>query len=344
MPTPVESVADRPVPGAPSLLTIGEPLIALTPKRPVPLDETDELTLHVGGAEINTAVGVSRLGVASAWLGRIGDDPLGRRVLRTLRHEGVDTSLAIVDPGAPTGLYLREWLPDGLRRPYYYRRRSAGARLSAQDWPAPWPPAAPVPTVLHVTGITAAVSDSAAQGVTAMVERASRLGCLISVDPNYRPLLWPDQAVARTALHQLASRADVLLLSEEDVHLLFDTTDPQGVRRAVRRLPARLAVYKRGSSGAIAWSGDEQVEVAGEPVAAPVDPVGAGDGFNAGFLAATMLGLGLADATRWGAWCGARAVERVGEYHGYPTLAQLPAALREALRGGTASTVDGAHR
>lgn len=324
-------------PTTPSLLTIGDPLVALTPTLPVPLDDADELTVHIGGAEVNTAIGASRLGLPTGWLGRVGDDPLGRRVLRALQEEGVDTSLAIVDPAAPTGLYLREWLPDGLRRPYYYRRGSAGSRLKPEDWPTPWPTAVPVPTVLHLTGITVALSTQAAQAVPAVIEQARKLGCQISVDPNYRPALWPERASAKAALLRLASLADVLLLSEDDAGLLFGTTDPALVRRATQQLPARLVVYKRGARGALAWRDDEQVDVAGEQVAEPLDPVGAGDGFNAGFLTATMRGLGLAEATRCGAWCGARAVEQVGENRAYPTLAQLPRTLRRALNAGTAA-------
>lgn len=315
----------------PALLAIGDPLVALVPEDPVALDETSHLVAHVGGAEVNTAIGVSRLGVAAAWLGRVGDDPLGRRVIRALESEGVDTSLVVVDPTAPTGLYLREWLPDGLRRPYYYRHASAGARLSADDWPTQWPTT--VPTVLHVTGITTALSATATHALRSMVAKAVALGCLISVDPNYRSRLWPDEAMARKRLRELASVSDVLLFSEEDAALLFDTTEPAQVMRAVRELGVDSAVFKRGPAGAIAWRGDERVEVEGETVTAAVDPVGAGDGFNAGFLAATMHGLGVREAARCGAWCGARAVEQVGESTGYPTLAELPADLRAELTG-----------
>ena len=229
-------MTDRPPAATPSLLTVGDPLVALLPKIPVTLDETEELALYVGGAELNTAIGVRRLGVAASWLGRVGDDPLGRRVVRTLDAEGVDTSLVVVDPSHATGLYLREWLPDGLRRPYYYRHDGAGARLNADDWPTPWPATVPVPTVLHVTGITAALSVTAMRAVEAMVARATGLGSLISVDPNYRSRLWPNRVVARERLRKLVSVADVVLLSEEDADLLFDTTDPDRVRRAVREL------------------------------------------------------------------------------------------------------------
>jgi 2-dehydro-3-deoxygluconokinase len=312
----------------PSLLAVGDPLLALLPTDAVGLDQAGRLVPHVGGAELNTAIGVRRLGIPSAWLGRVGADPLGTRVLRTLADEGVDTSLAIVDPDAPTGLYLREWLPDGVRRPYYYRQSSAGTRLSEDDWPTPWPASTPVPAVLHVTGITAALSATAQRAVRSMVARAADLGCLISVDPNYRRLLWPDRDTARHRLRELAMSANILLMSEEDAELLFGTTELRQVRSGVRELGPDVAVFKRGPAGAVAWRGDEEVDVPGEQ-ATPVDPVGAGDGFDAGFLAATMLGIGLLDAVRCGAWCGARAVEQIGENTGYPTLLELPEPFRE---------------
>jgi 2-dehydro-3-deoxygluconokinase len=317
-------------PASPSLLAIGDALIALTPHEPVSLEETADLAVHIGGAELNTAIGVRRLGLEVSWLGRIGDDPLGRRVLRTLRAAGVHTETAVLDPGAPTGLYLREWLPDGLRRPYYYRQGSAGSRLRAEDWPDPWPSGVPRPTVLHVTGITSALSATAAGAITAMLAESAVLGCLISVDPNYRPVLWPEEAVARQRLRELVSMAGLVLLSEDDAQLLFGSTDPDVVRDALQALSVPLAVFKRGAAGAIAWRGADTVEVPAERVRA-VDPVGAGDGFNAGFLAATMLGLDLDLAMRCGAWCGARAVERVGDNAGYPTLDELPDDLRAAL-------------
>ncbi len=334
--TPADGVLAGDRARTPFLLAIGDPLVALTPKLPVALEDTDELTVWTGGAEINTAIGVSRLGVASGWLGRVGDDPLGRRVLRSLRGERVDTSLIVVDPDAPTGLYLREWLPDGLRRPHYYRHGGAGTRLSRSDWPTPWPTAAPVPTVVHVTGITAALSDGAAEAIESMVRRSRASGYVVSVDPNYRPMLWPDRQTARQRLGALVAEADLLLLSEEDATLLFDTDEPQLVRDAVGGLRASVTVFKRGAAGAVVWRGEQEVAVPAEPITASVDPVGAGDAFNAGFLAATMLDLDLTEAAQCGAWCGARAVERVGESTGYPMLAELPDDLRHALSAALA--------
>lgn len=315
----------------PFLLTVGDPLVAMMPTRPIGLDQSAELAIFTGGAEINTAIGACRLGIDSAWLGRVGDDPLGRRVLSTLLDEGVDTSLAVVDPGAATGLYLREWLSDGLRRPYYYRNGSAGSRLAAGDWPATWPDHLPPPAIVHVTGITSALSEDADAAVHSMIDRAVQLGSAISVDPNYRLALWPDVGAARRTLTELVYRADVLLLSEEDAQLLFDSAEPARVFSALEPFELQQVVLKRGARGAIVLDQTGYFEVDVEPAAEVIDPVGAGDAFNAGFLAATLGGLSAADAAQCGAWCGARAVERLGENSGYPRRDELPEGLQLAF-------------
>jgi 2-dehydro-3-deoxygluconokinase len=324
-------VTTAPHPAGPLLLAVGDPLIALLPSGPETIDDCQELRMYTGGAELNTAVGASRLGVRAAWLGRVGDDPLGRRIRRTLETEGVATTLMVVDPAAPTGLYLREWLPDGLRRPYYYRSDGAGTRLDSSDWPGQWPATLPRPRIVHLTGITSALSEGASAALHSMIEQARLVGAAVSVDPNFRPALWPEPARARELLGALVQQADLVLLSEEDGQLLADSTDPDRVRRAVRAGADRVVVYKRGEQGAIAWSGDERAEVSAYPVSRMVDPVGAGDGFNAGFLAAWLNGAPLADCLHCGAWCGARAVEVIGEHDGYPTADQLPPRLRRLL-------------
>lgn len=327
--------------GAPLLLTVGDPVIALLPSGPDTVEECQELRLYTGGAELNTAVGASRLGMTTAWLGRIGDDPLGRRVRRTLENEGVITTLVVVDPVAPTGLYLREWLPDGVRRPYYYRSDCAGTRLRPDDWPPQWPTSLPVPDLVHLTGITSALSDGAADALQFMIERAKYLGAAISVDPNYRPALWPDRNRAKKLLSALARQADIVLLSEEDSQLLADSTDPDRVVEAMSAGCEQTVVFKRGEKGAIARAGEERAEVAAYPVSRAIDPVGAGDGFNAGFLVARLNNASLADCLDCGAWCGARAVEVLGEHNGYPTSDQLPPHLRELIgASGAVHVVD----
>jgi 2-dehydro-3-deoxygluconokinase len=305
------------------IVTLGEALVCAVPSKPVALDRAESLQLLVGGAEVNFAVGVRRLGAPAAWIGWVGDDSLGRLVRTSLEREGVETRWVGIDGERPTGLYLREWLEDGTRRPYYYRRGSAAERLDAVRWPASELDGA---DWLHVTGITAALGPAQSRAVDAAVDWATERGIPVSLDPNYRPTLWSVDE-ARPRLEALARRCQVLLASTEDAELLFGTTDPDVVIERARALGIETVVLKLGAEGAVAWSGDEQVFDPAAAVDAVIDPVGAGDGFDAGFVAALRATGDLRLALRLGNHVGARAVEALAE-HAYPRADELPEALR----------------
>jgi 2-dehydro-3-deoxygluconokinase len=314
--------------GPPVIVALGEALVAALPTRSVAIEDAPTLELAVGGAELNFAVGVRRLGLPAAWVGCVGDDPLGRIVLRCLEAEGVDRQWIRVDPQRPTGLYLREWLPDGVRRPYYYRRESAALGLGPAMWPSE---ALTDVSWLHLTGITVALGSNPRRAVEHAVAWANDRGVRISFDPNYRPWLWSG-AGARKDLGRLAALSDVLLMSEEDAELLYGTRDPERALQRAHATGVEVAVMKLGDQGAIASDGSGVQASAPSSAAAVVDPVGAGDGFNAGFVVGMLSSQDLGHALALGNHVGARAVERVGE-HTYPFLDELPPELRRVLGG-----------
>ena len=318
-------------PSRETVVTLGEALVAIAPETPTGLDRAPALRMHPGGAEVNLAVGLARLGISAEWVGRLGDDPLGRLVLDALQAEGV-TARATIDADRPTGLYLREWLPDGTRRPWYYRRGSAGSALRPSDWrPERWHPDGAPYAWLHVTGITCALGPGPRATVGAAVRWAAGHGCQVSLDPNHRPQLWSDDE-ARAALLPLLGSCSALLASVEDAELLFATAEPGAAIAAAHAAGVRTVVLKRGELGAIASDGRRTVEVPAVRAAAAVDPVGAGDAFDAGFLAALLRHPGrLRDALTVGAQAGVRAVEVIGEHAGCPRLDELPADLRALL-------------
>jgi 2-dehydro-3-deoxygluconokinase len=228
-------------------VTFGEPLVAALPLEPCPLEQGATLELHVGGAEVNFAIGIQRLGIPACLVGHVGDDPPGRFVQRTLRAEGVDLShLGIRVP--PTGLYLREWLPDGERRPYYYRSGSAGASFAPADWPghltgASW---------LHLTGITPALSENYREATSTALNWARSSGIPISFGPNFRPGLW-DIGTARPILRSLISACDVALIGLDEANLLFGSTTAIEAGTAAADLGPDLVIVKQGAAGASAW-------------------------------------------------------------------------------------------
>jgi 2-dehydro-3-deoxygluconokinase len=308
------------------VVTLGECLAVLYPPEPIEVEAAGSLTIDIGGAEGNLAIALSRLGHRARVLGRVGDDPFGRRIRTTLDDEGVDATFLLTDAEAPTGLYIRAWLPDGVRRVYYYRTGSAGSRLAPQDLTEE---AFTGARIVHLTGITPALTPSCAAAIARAIELAHQAGALVSFDPNYRRRLW-DETTAQEALLPLMRQADILLMGDEDARALLSEGDDQALLMRGAALGPQVVVLKCAERGALALADAHIVSVPAEPIAHVIDPVGAGDGFDAGFLAGWLQGASLGEMLRLGARVGAAAVAALGDYSGYPR--STPLAWRDDLR------------
>jgi 2-dehydro-3-deoxygluconokinase len=263
------------------LLAIGETMAMLTPATLVPLAEAGMLRLDIGGAESNVAMHLARLGHPVAWAGRVGNDPFGRRVVDTISSAGVGTSHVTVDPDAPTGLYFKDPLGSGI---LYYRANSAASRMS-EAWLADVPIASA--RVVHVSGITPALSATCAGLLEAVIAIARRAEVLVSFDVNYRPQLWPVD-VAAPVLLALAEQADLVFTGRDEAELLWGTSAPADVRGLLPR-PARLIV-KDAAIGATEFLGADETFVVA-PKVSVIESVGAGDAFAAGYLSAFLSDL-----------------------------------------------------
>jgi 2-dehydro-3-deoxygluconokinase len=285
------------------------------------------LRLGVAGAESNLAVGAVRLGVPATWLGRVGDDEFGRLVTMTLRGQGV-TTVAVVDPAAATGLMVKERRTARATRVLYYRARSAGSRLCPDDVdPALIAGAA----VLHLTGITPALSATAREAVFAAAEEARRWGVTVAVDLNYRSALW-SPADAGPVLRDLVRRSDVVLATEEEARLVVDGGDDESLVTALTRLGPPQVLLKQGAAGSLASIDGVLHRVPAHLVDA-VDPVGAGDAFGAGYLSGLCLGLTAEERLGLATAAGAFAVTVPGDWEGLPSMSDL------ALLGGASDVV-----
>jgi 2-dehydro-3-deoxygluconokinase len=314
----------------PGLVTVGETMGLLSGTHVGPLRHSSTLTLGIGGAESNVAIGVTRLGGSAGWIGRVGDDPIGDLLLSRLAGEQVDVSHVVRDPDVPTSLMLKETRTPNVARVVYYRKDGPGARLCPDDIPRDLVASA---RVLHVTGITPALSRSAAQAVQTAVEAARAAGVVVSVDVNYRGALW-SPSEARPVLRDLVSRADIAFAGDDEAELLGFHGTPQEQAVALSGLGPRQAVVKLGARGAVAVLDGELATVPAHPVHA-VDSVGAGDAFVAGFLAEHLHGAPPATALETAARCGAFVVQMPGDWEGLPNrreLAHLDATPGTVLR------------
>ncbi|MDP9207687.1 MAG: sugar kinase [Actinomycetota bacterium] len=302
------------------LLAVGETMALLTAAEVGRLRHASSLTLGVAGAESNVAIGARRLGCPAAWVGRVGEDELGELVVSRIRAEGVDVGGVVRDPGAPTSLMLKERRTADMVRVLYYRRNGPGSRLQPADLD---PAQVAAAGVLHVTGITPALGDSARATVDHAIELARAAGVPVSFDCNYRSALWPPDRAAAVC-RDLAARADIVFAGDDEAELLGLEGDPPDLARGLAALATGHAVVKLGARGAVAAVDGQVHSVEGLRVQA-VDPVGAGDAFVAGYLAETLAGRPVPERLTTAAACGAFAVTVPGDWEGLPSRDELDA-------------------
>ncbi len=276
------------------------------------------MTMTLGGAESNVAIGLARLGHRVRWAGRLGADEVGAFAVKTLRGEGVDIDAVTIDPSRPTGLLLIEKRAADVSRVAYYRAGSAGSAIEPADLAGCFDAST---RLLHLTGITPALSSSAAEASLWAARRARELGVLVSFDVNYRAALWGRDA-ASPLLAELAGLATVVFASEDELGMIApgDTED-----EAVRSLLAGAAdqvVVTRGGDGASAWSRTENATLPARRVTV-VDTIGAGDAFTAGYLSALLDGEHLAARLDRGTVLGAFAVSAAGDWQALPRRDEL---------------------
>lgn len=297
------------------VVTLGETMVLFWPAGDEPLGEARLFARSCAGAESNLCIALSRLGRRARWISRLGDDPFGAVIRLTLTAEGVEV-IAPADTAAPTGVFFKERRVAGPRSVWYYRAGSAASRLGPDEIAAPLLAGA---RVAHVTGITPALSPSCRQAVERFVTVAHAAGLTVTFDPNVRPRLWPSAETCREALLPLMCRADVVLLGHEDAEVLLPGIAEADVPAVVAALGPRTVVLKLGERGAVGLREDERVAVEAVPVTV-VDTVGAGDGFDAGFIAGLLGGMPLRACLQLGARIGAAAVAHAGDWEGYPVL------------------------
>lgn len=264
----------------PALIALGETMVLLAPPDATRLQDADQVRLTIGGAESNVAAHVAALGHHAAWIGALGDDVLGRRVHRTLTGLGVDTRWVVFDPDAPTGVYFK----DPGHGVLYYRAGSAASRMTAAGVAQLPLEAAPI---VHLSGITPALSAGCADLVDAVIDRVHAAGRgELSFDVNHRAPLWA-AADAAPVLLRLANRSDIVFVGLDEAHTLWGCDTAEEVRSLIPE-PAHLIV-KDGDVGATEFSGEDTVFVPAIPTEV-VEAVGAGDAFAAGWLAARLAG------------------------------------------------------
>jgi 2-dehydro-3-deoxygluconokinase len=305
---------------SPAIVAIGEPLGEFNQTR---AGEPNYLFGH-GGDTSNAIIAAARSGASTAYATAVGADAFGRSFLDLWRREGVDVSAVRTDPSAHTGIYFITHGPDG-HEFSYLRAGSAASRLGPADAPDDLIRKA---RVLHVSGISQAISASAADLVFAAIAIAREAGVAVSYDTNLRLRLWPLDR-ARAVTNAAMALADIALPGLDDARQLTGLSDLDAIADFYLARGSRIVAMTLGREGALVATPGERRRVASISVDA-VDATGAGDCFDGAFLAEWLRGGDPFAAARYA--CAAAALSTTG----YGAVAPLP--RRAAVEAALAAT------
>lgn len=297
---------------SPDVITFGESMALFMPPEHKALERATTLEQGFGGAESNVAIGLARLGCSVGWFGVLGDDPFGRMIMKTLRGEGVDVSRAKLSDEAPTGMMFRENVA-GRLAVHYYRKHSAASRMEPEHLDESYIRSA---KLLHVTGITAALSESSRSTVRRAIDIAKDAGVKVCFDPNLRLKLWSIEQ-ARETLLPFAEMADYFLPGWDELKLLYQSDDYATVKEKLLQLKATTIIKGLGDTTIVLDKGEETI-VPFYPAEQVIDTVGAGDGFCAGFLAGIMKGLSPVEAVGLASINGSLVIQMRGDWEALP--------------------------
>jgi len=274
------------------VVTFGEAMVRLSPPNSQRLEQTQSLDVHVGGAELNVAVGVTRFGMKSAWISKLPKNGLGYMIRGRAQAFGVDCSHIVWSDKGRAGLYFVEFGASPRASSVLYDRANSAISM-IQPGEVDWPKVFSGSKHFHMSGITPALSASATQATAEALKAAKKAGCTVSYDLNYRKKLWTP-AEAKKIQESMMADVDILITTEEDTNVVFGIKekDYEAVaERLAQTFKFRIVAITlredlsvlRNNWTAIAYQDgkiykDKKYEVE------IVDRVGAGDSFTAGFL------------------------------------------------------------
>ncbi|KRK07828.1 hypothetical protein FC52_GL001526 [Lactobacillus pasteurii DSM 23907 = CRBIP 24.76] len=294
------------------------------------LDKATSFTKYLAGAEVNVAVGLTRLNHTVDYVSVVGDDPFGQFLRDAIAEQKIDTKYLYTSSKYPTGCMFKSKTSTGDPITFYLRKGSAAAHLSKEiidqielagvKW-------------AHITGILPGILETP-DVIFHLLERLKKANVSISFDPNLRPAVWPSQEIMIETINNLAKSAKMIMPGVKEGAILTGETEPRAIADkffsqseitetvVIKMGPEGAMIFRRGQADAPIISGFKVDHV--------VDTVGAGDGFAVGLLSGILEGKSLEEAVSRGNAIGAMAVMSPGDNDGYPDPSMLDKFLKEA--------------
>ncbi len=302
---------------------LGEILIQFNSFTPGPLRYVNYFEKHIAGSELNYCIAITVIGNKCYFIGRVGDDEFGRNAIEYARGRGVDVSYVKIDPEAPTGIYFvqRHYPVPDKSEMVYYRKNSAGSKLSPEDLPEELLKRV---RLVHSTGITMAISESAKQAVL----RAFELAKSRSFDTNIRLKLWSADK-ARETITKVLDNLEFLITDADDSKILIGENDPDKAAKIfTEKYGVKYLVYKLGPKGAVVYHEGRKYYAPGYNVRVE-DPTGAGDALGGVFVSSILNGYTPENAIKYAVVAATLVVTVRGDNENIPTLKDIEKFLNE---------------
>ncbi|MGI2329222.1 sugar kinase [Planococcus sp. YIM B11945] len=304
------------------VFTLGDALITFNPSETGPLRYIPSFTRKVGGAELNFAIGCARLGLPIKWASRLGDDEFGRVIYNFARGEGVDMSEVEFVENYPTSLNFKEIREDGSGKTFYYRHQSPILTMEPEDIKEEMFEEI---GLVHLTGVFLAIDPKNLAITKRVLEIAKKKDIRVSFDPNIRLKLWSlDQAKA--AYLEIMPAVDILLTGLDEIEQILGDASQQTLEQFAENMSIGQLVIKDGGNGSRlyqekTWYSKEAFKIT------PIDTVGAGDGFDAGFIYSVLNGFSPEVALAFANAVGALVTTVSGDNEGLPYVKEVLALL-----------------
>ncbi|MEK3978522.1 sugar kinase [Psychrobacillus sp. FSL K6-2836] len=297
------------------VLTIGDAMITMNPITTGPLRYVTQFERKVGGAELNFAVGCARLGLKSKWISRLGNDEFGRVIYNFARGEGVDVSEVQFVNGCPTSVNFKEIQESGAGKTFYYRYDSPILTLSKDDIHEELLEGV---NLIHLSGVYLAIDEKNLEIAEHLLKLAKKRNIPVAFDPNIRLKLWTIEK-AVTTFEKVFPYVDILLTGLEEIRMILGTDSEEELVNFANHHNIQHLVIKDGGNGSRLYRDGIWLTAPAFNVN-PVDTVGAGDGFDVGYVYSYLLGCTPSDSLKFANGVGALVTTVLGDNEGLPYL------------------------
>lgn len=305
------------------VFTLGDALITFNPSDTGPLRYVPTFSRKVGGAELNFAIGCARLGLKSKWMSRLGGDEFGRVIYNFARGEGIDVSEVKLVDGYPSSLNFKEIREDGSGKTFYYRYQSPILTMEPSDITEAILDGV---DIVHLTGVFLAINPKNLDITLEVLKLAKEKNIPVSFDPNIRLKLWTIEEAKATYM-KVFPYVDILLTGRDEIELIHGDSSKVSLEALAKEFKMAHLVIKDGGNGATVFVNGQWHEKEAFKVQ-PIDTVGAGDGFDAGYIYSYLHNYSPLESLQFANGVGALVTTVSGDNEGLPELDEVFAFIR----------------